>query len=61
MLMFASTERKDISVSIHRNQFLVTLQMNVNFCIAPLNKVNFKAKISLRHVRSYLAIASYGN
>ena len=60
-LMFASTEGKDISVSIHRNQFLVTLQMNVAFCIAPLNKVNCKAKIALHHVRSYRAIASYGN
>ena len=58
MLLFASTEEKDISVSIHGNQFLVTLQMNVTFCITPLNEVNCKAKITLQHVRSYLAIAS---
>ena len=58
-LMFASTEGKDISVRIHHNQFLVTLQMNVTVCIAPLNKVNYKAKITLHHVRSYRAIASY--
>ena len=37
--MSSSTEEKDISVSIHRNQFLVTLHMNVIFCIVPLNKV----------------------
>ena len=61
MLLFASTEGKDISVSIHGNQFLVTLQMNVTFCIAPLYKVNCKAKITLRHVRSYRAMASYGS
>ena len=42
--MSSSTEEKDISVRIHRNQFLFTLQMNVIFCIVPLNKVNGKAK-----------------
>ena len=32
-VMFASTEGKDISVSIHRDQSLVTLQMDVVFSL----------------------------